>query len=80
MCMDVLRDEDPKAAKDHPCIWCTEKILKGEKYHLQAGVYDAEMCTNRYHPECFEVASESFLEGDCDFVPNQCKRGSREAA
>ena len=31
MCyMTVLRETEPKAKKDYPCIWCGEKILKGE--------------------------------------------------
>lgn len=79
MCMQVLRNESLKARKNHVCIWCPEKILKGEKYHLQAGVYDGEMQTCRYHPECFEAACEGFRKGDCDFEPQAAKRGSLEA-
>jgi hypothetical protein len=80
MCMNALRDQDLVARKDHQCVWCPEKILKGQKYHLQAGEYEGEMCTNRYHPECFEAGAEAFRDGDCDFEPQSFKRGTREAS
>lgn len=80
MCMEVLRDQDLKAAKDHQCVWCPEKILKGEKYHLQAGVYEGEMQTCRYHADCFEAACEAFHRGDCDFEPNSHARGRTSEA
>lgn len=74
MCMEVVRDEWPKARKEHVCIWCEEKILVGEKHHRQAGRVYGEFQDNRYHAECWTDASRSFREGDCDFVPGQGTR------
>jgi hypothetical protein len=65
--MDVIREGDPVGRRDHQCVWCGEKIPAGEKHHQQVGRVYEELQDNRYHEECFEVASVGFAEGDCDF-------------
>lgn len=76
MCMTVVREANPKARKEHSCIWCGEKILVGEKHRQQAGVVSGDFQDNRYHEECWTPALESFRKGDCDFEEAGFKRGT----
>jgi len=79
--MSVLREENPKAAKRHTCIWCSEEIKKGEKHRLQAGIVEGEFQTNRYHEECWGAVVEDWHNGgDCDFEEGSHKRGTVNSA
>jgi len=68
MCLELIREGDPVAKKEHRCIWCGETILKGEKHHQQVGRFDGELQDGRYHNECWVDAGRSFREGDCEFT------------
>lgn len=59
----------PKARKEHRCTYCGQKILVGETYYRENGVYDGDMQSLAYHPECYEQEQkdhegESFWEID----------------
>jgi hypothetical protein len=57
-----------KAAKQHRCCWCGQKIERGELYYDQRVVNDEAGCvdTQRWHLECSDacvaIARE---EGGC---------------
>lgn len=69
----------PTARKDYPCIWCREKILKGERHMHEVSLYDGSFQDHRWHPECWE-ASESDIRkhGTLEFMPHEFKRGTNE--
>jgi len=74
-----LAAEHRKARKDHKCVWCGEKILKGQTYDYYAGVFDGEFQISRYHMECTGVAGEWCRENDPwgdGFDPYQFYRGT----
>jgi hypothetical protein len=56
----MLSESNPKARKEHVCIWCGEKILIGEKYHRESGAYDGQLQDSKWHLECNLDALEFF--------------------
>lgn len=41
--------------KPHRCYWCWEQIPKGSPAIYYSGVWDGDLCTGHYHPECNEA-------------------------
>ncbi len=41
-----------KAAKNHRCIYCDTRILKGELYIRSAGIWEGDFQDLKWHPEC----------------------------
>lgn len=81
MCMEVVRESDPTARREYRCIWCGEKIPKGEKHHQQVGTVYGDFQDNRYHAECWGAAVDDWNSGgDCDFEEASHKRGTCEAS
>ncbi len=81
MSYHCLSSTKPKARKDYACIWCPEKILKGEVHVHEVSTYCGDFQDQRWHPECRDAASKYFREsGDDEFSPNECKRGTNEPA
>jgi DNA-directed RNA polymerase subunit RPC12/RpoP len=60
MCFEIETTTHPKAKKEHRCIWCGEKILVGEKYTRQKGIFDGEWQDNPWHDDCLEGADDHF--------------------
>lgn len=72
---------EPKARKQHLCIWCPEKIAVGEKHIHEVSKYYEDFQDLRWHPECHEAASKYFSEsGEDEIYPHACKRGTSEEA
>jgi len=69
----------PVARKEYRCVWCPEKILKGEKHIHESSKYDGRFQDHRWHPECKE-ASEVFFRtyGEDEFQMHACKRGTMD--
>lgn len=68
-----LSTEMPVARKDHRCRLCGEKILKGEVYQRENGLFEGDFQSIKMHPECHEQdqknhAGETSWEFDDDFV------------
>lgn len=78
----LLSKSDPKARKEYACIWCPEKILKGEKHVHTCGVADGDLQDGRFHMECWNVSQKFFSENphEDEIYPHECKRGSTEHA
>lgn len=71
MSYQLLDSRTAAAAKEHPCIWCRDKINKGEKYLYVAGVFYGEFQANHWHPECKAASDQYFQEdGEEDFDPH----------
>src|ERR1035437_214709 len=67
----------PKARKEYPCIWCSEKILIGEIHLKEVGEFEGDFQSNRWHEECHNAAQMYFEEsGENEFTPYENKRGS----
>jgi len=74
---ETIADEWRKARKPHPCIWCGELIVVGERYRHWRGKWEGEVMSNDWHKECDDAAQATDAELD-GFEPHQFKRGSQE--
>ena len=76
---NLISTTKPTAKKEYDCIWCSEKILKGESHVKEVGNYDREFQSNRWHQECHDAAQLYFSENDeTDFTPYDNERASKE--
>lgn len=81
MSTEFISSRTVRAKKQHPCIWCVEKIEVGEIYQQEVLKFDGDFQDNRYHPECLDACKKSLKqEGESEFEPHNCKRGSLEEA
>lgn len=80
MCLELIRVSEPKAKKEHPCIWCGEAILQGEKHHREVGKFDGRIQDGRFHEECWTASRKFWDENDytCEFTEREFRRGSTE--
>ena len=61
---------NPKARKEHRCIYCGGPIPIGEKHVHQTGFYDGAPYRNRYHAECYDdCANECHYYNEWEFMP-----------
>ena len=56
--IEVIRNEKPKANKDHVCQFCEETIKKGEVYERQINKYDGELYVWKCHVSCSQLTSK----------------------
>lgn len=61
-----ISSEWRKARKAHPCDYCGEKIMPGEKYLRSAFMYDGEVYTWKEHKRCHFIAQEIWEYCDPD--------------
>lgn len=81
MSYQLLSLTNPKARKEYGCIWCREKIQKGEVHVHESSKYEGDFQDHRWHPECQEAAGKFFRDNNAeDFEPHFFKRGSSEEA
>ncbi len=81
MSYQLLSKTTPTARKEYHCIWCPEKILKGEKHVHECSKYDGDFQDHRWHLECSKAADEFFQKyGEEEFLPHEFKRGTIEEA
>lgn len=81
MSYQLLSETEPVARKEYRCIWCPEKILKGEKHTHEASKYDGELQDHRWHLECRAAAASFYREyGEEEFQPHAFNRGTDEEA
>ncbi len=63
------------ARKQHRCIWCGQAINVGEPYTYERSVYDGQMQTHHWHPECLPAAQAEMREwNDEEFLPYEHER------
>ena len=73
MSYTLLSETRPVARKDHRCIWCGQKITKGEQYINEHSVFDGEMQNHHWHDECLEDAQLN-NDYDWEFMPYSNER------
>ena len=59
---------------DRTCIYCAEKINKGDWYTKQTGVWEGDWFTNHFHDECFKDLCDN---GDDEFCPYSNERPAK---
>lgn len=74
MSYTLLSQTYPKARKVHRCIWCGQKIDKGETYVNEHSVFDGEMQNHHWHHECLDYAKEINDEAVWEFSPYENAR------
>ena len=52
MSYEEIHHKQVKARKEYKCIWCGEKILKGEAHYSRAYKFDGDFISDRMHNEC----------------------------
>ena len=72
--MTIIADETRKARKAHLCIWCGQQIKAGEAYRRQRLVFQGDIQSNSWHPECFD--SVDWQEYEDGFSPYEGERPS----
>jgi hypothetical protein len=81
MSITYLRETTPVARKPYDCIWCREKIKRGEKHDHQISVFDGNLQDQRWHPECLAAMHRDYAEHhEEEFTPHGFKRGTNEEA
>ena len=65
--LTMLKESHPIAKKEHICEFCGGKINKGQKYCRQTNIYDGYIYDWIEHEECYQIASELDMSGECDF-------------
>jgi hypothetical protein len=79
MSYQLISESKPKARKEHACIWCNEKILKGETYIHEVSKYEGDLQNHHWHPECQTACEKFFKEwGEWEFPPGEFKRGTMD--
>lgn len=64
--MPQFRAAEQKARKDHVCDWCCQPIKSGQVYFYQAGVYDGDFSTLKYHLRCNDVVNQVMKDEGID--------------
>jgi hypothetical protein len=76
----LLSESCPKARKDYMCIWCGQKIIKGDVYYRRSGAWEGSVATDQWHPECNQASVESArINHDDEFDRYENERPSKEA-
>ena len=76
MSYQLISEAHPVARKEYKCIWCGEKILKGEKYLYRFYKYEGDLNSGRMHLECEEAMEGSNVES---WEAGEFKRGTTES-
>jgi len=59
-----LRRTKPIARKNYRCVYCGEKIHKGEKHIHEISIFEGEFQDHRWHKECL---SSHIKSGEVEF-------------
>ena len=75
MSYKLLSNTTPKAKKEHKCIWCSDKILIGERYNREKSVWDGNMQNHAWHLECLQdCKNETINSSNFEFSPGEYNR------
>jgi hypothetical protein len=75
MSFTFLSETKHRARKIHLCIWCNDKIIVGEFYLSQSGIYEGDFQHSKYHLECAQARDKEFREtGETEIEPGQNER------
>ena len=57
------------ARKPQRCIWCWQRIERGDVYYREASIYDGRHQNHAWHWDCwFDAQVEYFSSGQEDFT------------
>lgn len=72
----TISEESRKARKPHRCIWCGQTIEVGQRYTHRRGVFEGDLQTDDWHPECEKAAEEEMRAegGYWEFSPYEGQR------
>lgn len=62
MSYTLISEERRTARKPHRCIWCWQRIAKGERYEYEAGINDGDFQSQHFHPECQAAKDQAAAE------------------
>lgn len=74
MSYTLLSKTNPKARKDHRCIWCGQTIPKDSQYVAERSVYDGDMQNHHWHGECWNDEQHNNDEPEWEFMPYSYER------
>lgn len=57
------------ARKPHTCIWCWQRVERGDVYYREASVYDGRHQNFAWHWDCWFYSHEDFFRYQEDFTP-----------
>lgn len=76
MSYQLIGENTRKAAKDHRCVWCGQKIPKGTSHVHERSKYDGDFQNHRWHGECIDAMREYGRKtGDWEFEYHGNPRG-----
>ena len=79
MSYELISQTKPVARTYHPCIWCHEPIVKGEKHIHEVGKFEGDFQDHRWHPECMKAFMDGYNENDGgEFEPHAHNRGTSD--
>lgn len=62
--VEILHSTNPKARKQHTCMWCGSIIEVGERYHRDTCLYDGQIYDWLSHNECRKITGLLNMEDD----------------
>lgn len=79
MCGVVIREKEVTTRKRTHCVWCGERIEKGERAQYRTCRMDGDLMSDHMHPECWDASGEVALSEGCfEFNTGDYPRGSTE--
>lgn len=79
MSYEEISKAEPVARKEYACIWCHERIEKGEKHIHEVSKYDGDFQDMRWHMECLKAFHDSYDKNDGgEFEPHSHNRGTND--
>lgn len=68
-----------KNRKDYRCVWCAQKIERGQSSVSRTYVFDGNLGRERWHPECWEASCKCEDDLSDGWCPGDYPRGGSVA-
>ena len=71
----LLSETAVRAQKPYRCIWCDQRIEKGERYVRECSIYDGDIQNHKWHPECINACHAEYMKtGEEELYPGENER------
>ena len=70
---DFNAERTIRARRVHGCSWCETPIQKGDRYRRSSGVFEGDIFSLPFHPECAEARDKDH-DGDA-WCPERHEKG-----